>query len=82
MTLLHEAVENKKFDIRIIEKNLSKGLITTTDFQKSVDQLPDDSENAAWVTIESLSDNKAGNEDKGASHEAAVVSSSAPSIQN
>ncbi|MEK6704534.1 MAG: hypothetical protein AABZ06_01980 [Bdellovibrionota bacterium] len=55
MVLLHDAIESKKLDIRIIERNIAKGVVTSAEVDKHLQQLPDDSENADWVSIESLS---------------------------
>lgn len=54
MALLHEAVEEKKLDVRVAERNISRGVTTPDDLQKSLDKLPDDSDNAQWVNIEVL----------------------------
>lgn len=55
MTLLSTATEAKKFDTRIMEKNLSKGLVRSEEIEKFVKQLPDDSSNAGrttWTDLE------------------------------
>ena len=54
MTLLHEAVEAKKFDTRVLERNLTRGVIADTDVKKVVQSLPDDAEAGEYVSIESL----------------------------
>lgn len=54
MALLDEAVEEKKFDTRMIERNLLRGVISEADVQSSIKNLPDDAENGSWVSIESL----------------------------
>ncbi len=54
MTLLHEAVDEKKFDTRMIERNLTRGVITADEADKVSKKLADDSENAAWTSLESL----------------------------
>ncbi len=54
MALLHEAVKDKKFDTRVVERNVAKGVVTTEDVRKAVDALPDDSENAQYVAIDSF----------------------------
>jgi hypothetical protein len=54
MTLLHEAVDAKKIDVRLIERNLARGVITTDDVEKNLKKLPDDSDNAQYISIESL----------------------------
>lgn len=54
MTLLHEAVDAKKVDVRLIERNLARGVITNDDVEKTLKKLPDDGDNAEYVSIESL----------------------------
>jgi hypothetical protein len=60
MALLHEAVEEKKLDVRVAERNMSRGVITSEELQKAQDKLPDDSDNAQWVNIESLMTDESG----------------------
>lgn len=60
MTLLKDAVEAKKFDIRMIERNLARGVITAQDAQATSDVLPDDGENAEWISIETLAGEEQG----------------------
>jgi hypothetical protein len=54
MTLLHEAVEAKKFDVRTIERNVARGVITRDDADKALKKLADDGDNAEWVNVEKL----------------------------
>ena len=54
MALLHEAVEEKKLDVRVAERNVTRGVISADDLQKSRDKLPDDGDNAQWVSVEAL----------------------------
>jgi hypothetical protein len=54
MTLLHEAVDFKKLDVRLIERNLQRGVLTQQEVNKSVQDLPDDAESAVWTNIEDL----------------------------
>ncbi len=56
MALLNDSVAFKKLDVRLVERNLARGVLTSEEFNHSVSQLPDDSENAEWVNIESLLD--------------------------
>ena len=59
MTLLHEAVEQKKFDVRMVERNVSRGIVQATDVQKHVVGLQDDADAAQYISIESLKDDSA-----------------------
>jgi hypothetical protein len=54
MTLLHEAVEAKKLDVRMVERNLTRGVVAQDDVEKQSKKLADDADNAEWVSIESL----------------------------
>lgn len=54
MVLLFEAVEAKKLDVRTIERNITRGVLTESESRESAKGLPDDQENASWVSLESL----------------------------
>ena len=54
MSLLHEGFEAKKFDNRVVERNLSRGVISQDDMTKMVRDLPDDAENADTIDVEAL----------------------------
>lgn len=54
MTLLYDAVEKKKYDVRMLERNESRGVIKSEDKEAMIKSLPDDSENAEWANIEDL----------------------------
>jgi hypothetical protein len=66
MALLHEAVEKKKMDTRMVERNVNRGVISQADVDAAVKALPDDAENATWVAIDSLIDDSS--EGSGAVH--------------
>ena len=54
MTLLHEAVEAKKLDTRMIERNLTRNVITADEAAKALKALPDDADGGEWVSVEDL----------------------------
>ena len=54
MALLHEAVESKKMDVRIVERNLDRGVVSSQEVEKALKSLPDDAANADYIEIESL----------------------------
>lgn len=54
MSLLHESVESKKFDVRVVERNVARGVISAADLDQVLKELPDDAENADWVSIEAI----------------------------
>jgi hypothetical protein len=60
MPLLHESVEAKKFDTRMVERNVARGVINSKEADDVSKRLPDDGENAEWVNTETL----AGTEEK------------------
>ncbi|MBC7386453.1 MAG: hypothetical protein H7301_09890 [Cryobacterium sp.] len=60
MTLLFDATEAKKFDSRIVERNIQRGSAKQDDYDKFVKDLADDADNAETVSIEALlADNSA-----------------------
>jgi hypothetical protein len=54
MTLLKDATENKKFDTRVMERNIQKNFIKSEDVEKLTQQLPDDSENAEYMSVDAI----------------------------
>ena len=54
MTLLPDALESKKLDTRVVERNLVRGIIAQSDLDKSLKTLPDDSANAEYTNLEEL----------------------------
>jgi len=56
MSLLHEAIHEKKFDVRMLEKNLVRNVVTDKDVKVMVEQLPDDSANAEFITLDQISE--------------------------
>lgn len=54
MTLLYDASLAKKYDSRVVERNIQRGFTKSEDYDKFVKELPDDSANAEFVSQESL----------------------------
>ena len=54
MALLHESIADKKFDTRMVERNVQRGQLNATDVDKFVKDLPDDAGNFEVVTNEDL----------------------------
>ena len=54
MALLHESIAEKKFDTRMVERNVQRTQLTAGEVEKYVKDLPDDSENLDVVTLEDL----------------------------
>lgn len=59
MSLLHEAVLEKKFDTRVVERNINRGMTQPSELKKFLEQLPDDSENADFSSVDELIDEDA-----------------------
>ena len=58
MSLLHEAIHEKKFDVRMLEKNLVRNVVSDKEAKAALDQLPDDSENAAFISLDEIAELK------------------------
>ena len=56
MVLLHDSLEAKKFDIRMLERNIARGTLTRDQAKDYSKSLPDDANDAEWVSIESFVD--------------------------
>lgn len=56
MALLNDSVDFKKLDVRLVERNVGRGVISQDDLDKAIKKLPDDEENAEWVSIDSLAE--------------------------
>jgi len=54
MTLLNDASLAKKFDTRVLERNVARGLAKAEEYEKFVKELPDDSANAEFISEENL----------------------------
>jgi len=54
VTLLHEAVEAKKMDVRMVERNINRGSLSADEVEKNLKKLPDDSDNATIISTEAL----------------------------
>jgi len=58
MSLLHDSIHEKKFDVRMLDKNLVRNVITDKEVKTHFEQLPDDAENADYINIEELAETK------------------------
>jgi len=54
MTLLSDATEAKKFDTRVVERNVARGTTKSEELERFSKDLPDDAENAEYVSIDAL----------------------------
>lgn len=60
MALLSDGIKQKEFDVRMIQRKLSKGLILQEEVEKNQRKLPDDTENADYVALDSFFEGLAG----------------------
>jgi len=58
MALLHEATDQKKLDVRVLERNVDRGVIAAKDVEKQLKELPDDAANALWTNTDELSNSE------------------------
>lgn len=54
MALLSEALKQKKFDVRMIERGYTKGHYSAAEVEKNQNQLPDDKENADHINLDEV----------------------------
>ena len=54
MTLLSDATEAKKYDVRVIERNVQRGITKAEDYDKFQKELADDGDNAEFVSLDAL----------------------------
>lgn len=52
--LLHEAINDKKIDVRLAEKNIQRQLITAEEFEKAKASLKDDSDHATIRALDEI----------------------------
>lgn len=58
MSLLHESIQNKKFDVRMLEKNLVRGSVSNQEANSHLAELPDDAENATYISLDEVAEQK------------------------
>lgn len=54
MALLSKAIEDKTFDVRMIQRGLNKGLMTRDEVEKNTKKIADDSSNADYIDVTTL----------------------------
>ncbi|MEW6058190.1 MAG: hypothetical protein AB1540_16420 [Bdellovibrionota bacterium] len=54
MALLSEAIHEKEFDTRMVQRGLSKGQLLQDDLDKHLKRLTDDGENADYLNLETI----------------------------
>ena len=68
MTLLNEAVLAKKNDVRMVERNIARGVTAQADVDAYVKSLPDDAANAEYIAIDSLANDLDDSGDDSSTH--------------
>ncbi|NDG84131.1 MAG: hypothetical protein EBX52_03720 [Proteobacteria bacterium] len=58
MSLLHDSINEKKFDVRMIEKNLVRKVVTDKEAKTFVEELPDDAANAEFISLDAIAEQK------------------------
>lgn len=58
MSLLHESIQEKKLDVRMLEKNLVRNVVTDKEVKEAISSLKDDSENAAYISLDEIAEQK------------------------
>ena len=58
MSLLHESIQDKKFDTRMLDKNLVRNVVTDKEVKAKVESLPDDADNAAFISLDEIAEQK------------------------
>ena len=56
MTLLHEAVDAKILDTRMVERNVARGAVKAESVTAAEKALPDDSANAEYTNVDTLAE--------------------------
>jgi hypothetical protein len=56
MPLVSDSFEAKKFDTRIVERNVDKGALAPKEVEKMLKDLPDDAANAQYRTLADLAE--------------------------
>lgn len=56
MKLLKEAEQEKRFDARVVERNLQRNIVSHDEMKSHVSGLPDDSHLGEWINLETLKD--------------------------
>jgi len=74
MALLNESVNFKKFDTRMVERNIARGVLAPHELSEVLGGLPDDSENAEWISVEELAEEIS----SGETHSSPVMNGKAP----
>lgn len=54
MALLSDGLIGKEFDVRMVQRGLSKGLILADDVEKHLKKLTDDADNADYLNLDEV----------------------------
>jgi hypothetical protein len=54
--LLKDYIEEKKFDVRVVDRNISKGVVTWDEYQAHLKSISDDGDQLQHLEAEALED--------------------------
>ncbi len=58
MSLLIDGIQEKKFDVRMLEKNLVRNVVTDKEARANVEALVDDADNAIYINLDEIAELK------------------------
>jgi hypothetical protein len=58
MSLLIDGIHEKKFDVRMLEKNLVRNVVADKEVKAHIEALPDDAENAIFINLDEIAEQK------------------------
>jgi len=73
MSLLKDAIQKKKYDVRMIDQNLNRGVVKSSEVDQNISSLEDVSENVEWVNLEELADDSSQAQGAASSLESSTV---------
>ncbi len=58
MSLLIDGIREKKFDVRMLEKNLVRNVVSDKEAKAVIESLPDDADNAVFISLDEVAEQK------------------------
>ena len=58
MSLLIDGIHEKKFDVRMLEKNLVRNVVADKEVRAHIEALSDDAENAIFINLDEIAEQK------------------------
>jgi hypothetical protein len=78
LPLLNQSLEIKKFDVRMIERSVQRGLMSRDEVAAQMAQLPDDAENAEFISVDTLIKADEGVRPSESSHHSSLSAATSP----